>query len=227
MADAGAADQPERQVDANEIVSYNLGAIRRRYGWSQLDVAARLGRFTGHQLTTASISAMERACDGQRRRCFDAHELYLLSQVFEVPIAYFFAPPPESAIVGQVLADTGRSVYSLYAAVLGRFTQLEVLDERLAQVDVGGGGCTERVLEALFGTALGTTSLSEHYRRWREDRLHALADRWGQRWGDEVAEVASLLATLARDVRELGWEAFAVEQAGAMRAPRTPAAHPG
>ena len=80
-------------VDANAVVSYNLRVIRERYGWTQQAVAERLSRLTGHQLPQASISAMERGFDGDRRRRFDAHELYLLSEVFEVPMAYFFAPP--------------------------------------------------------------------------------------------------------------------------------------
>ena len=41
---------------------------------------------------------MERGFDGDRRRRFDAHELYLLSVVFDVPIAYFFVPPPGTGI---------------------------------------------------------------------------------------------------------------------------------
>ena len=214
MGGDGGGEQEGRQVDANAIVSYNLRAIRQRYGWTQEAVADRLGRLTGQRLTKSSISAMERGFDGERRRRFDAHELYLLSQVFEVPMAYFFAPPAEEAIEGQVLADTGRSVYSLYAAFLGRFSQLEVLDERLAQVDVGGAGCTERVLEALFGTVLGTLSWSEHYRRWREDRLYVLADGWGNCSGDELVEAVSLLTKFVWDVRELRWEVFADEQPG-------------
>ncbi|MEZ5218548.1 MAG: hypothetical protein R2715_18640 [Ilumatobacteraceae bacterium] len=47
---------------------------------------------------------MERGFDGDRRRRFDAHELYLLSVVFDVPIAYFFVPPPGTGM--NVLADT-------------------------------------------------------------------------------------------------------------------------
>ena len=74
-------------LDVNAVVSYNVKAIRERRGWTQQSVAERLGRVTGHQLPQASISAMERAFDGARRRCFDAHELYLLSVVFDVPIA--------------------------------------------------------------------------------------------------------------------------------------------
>ena len=63
-------------------------------GWTQQQVADRLGPLTGHILPQASISAMERGFDGERRRRFDAHELYLLSVLFDVPIAYFFLPPP-------------------------------------------------------------------------------------------------------------------------------------
>src|ERR671919_3081305 len=81
-------------LDVNAIVSYNVKAIRERRGMTQQGVADRLAQLTGHQLPQASISAMERGFDGERRRRFDAHELYLLSHVFDVPIAYFFIPPP-------------------------------------------------------------------------------------------------------------------------------------
>ena len=80
-------------LDVNAVVSYNVKAIRERRGMTQQAVADRLAELTGHQLPQASISAMERGFDGERRRRFDAHELYLLSQVFDVPIAYFFIPP--------------------------------------------------------------------------------------------------------------------------------------
>ncbi len=74
-------------LDVNAVVSYNVKAIRERRGLTQQAVADRLAELTGHQLPQASISAMERGFDGERRRRFDAHELYLLSVVFDVPIA--------------------------------------------------------------------------------------------------------------------------------------------
>ena len=92
-------------IDVNAVVSFNLKAIRERNGWTQQEVADNLGRLTGHTLPQASISAMERGFDGERRRRFDAHELYLLSVLFRVPIAYFFVPPPGSE--RKQLADTG------------------------------------------------------------------------------------------------------------------------
>ena len=77
-------------VDANGVVSYNLRAIRERRRWTEEKVAERLGELTGHKLPQASISAMERGFDGERRRRFDAHKLYLLGRVFDVPIVYLF-----------------------------------------------------------------------------------------------------------------------------------------
>src|ERR671919_1739036 len=99
-------------LDVNAVVSYNVKAIRERRGMTQQAVADKLATLTGHQLPQASISAMERGFDGDRRRRFDAHELYLLSVVFDVPIAYFFMPPP--GMKGAELADTRRPVAELY-----------------------------------------------------------------------------------------------------------------
>ena len=65
--------QPESEpntdeLDVNAVVSYNVRAIRERRGWTQQFVAEQLGSLTGHQLPQASISAMERGFDGERRR---------------------------------------------------------------------------------------------------------------------------------------------------------------
>ena len=117
------------RLDVNAIVSYNIKAIRERHGWTQQSVAERLGRLTGHELPQASISAMERGFDGDRKRRFDAHELYLLSMVFDVPIAYFFIPPPGTGF--GLLADTGRPVTELYANLLGQEHQLATVRRAL------------------------------------------------------------------------------------------------
>ncbi len=191
-------------IDANAIVAYNLRVIRERHGWTQEGVAERLGRLTGHQLSQAAISAMERGFDGQRPRRFDAHDLYLFSVVFGVPIAYFFIPPPEQATAGQVLADTGRPVGLLVAAFIGRAEQVLTVDERLRQFDVDQLGRTGEVLDAVFGTAFATRSWAEDYRDWRERRLDQLGDEWRER----VRDAASLMANFVREIRAARLEAF-------------------
>src|SRR6516165_9240537 len=111
-------------------------------------VSDNLGRLTGHTLPQASISAMERGFDGERRRRFDAHELYLLAVLFDVPIAYFFVPPPGSERTH--LADTGDLLPSLYAAVLGREHQLGPLDERLAEIGLQNPDEADQALVAVL-----------------------------------------------------------------------------
>src|SRR5437016_5539607 len=125
---------PEPGLDVNAVVSYNLRWIREREQWTQQAVAMRLGQLTGHELPAASISAMERGFDGDRRRRFDAHELYLLSVVFQVPIVFFFLPPPHKGM--ELLADSQRPLAELYASLLGQDWQLEPIDERLADINI-------------------------------------------------------------------------------------------
>lgn len=133
-------------------------------------MAERLSQLTGHQLPQASISAMERGFDGDRRRRFDAHELYLFSVVFDVPIAYFFVPPPGTGMA--VLADTERPVTELYAALLGNEWQLGPLDERLAEIRINNPEETDPVLAAVFGgPEEGAQNWHESFRTWRRKQL--------------------------------------------------------
>jgi transcriptional regulator with XRE-family HTH domain len=113
-------------LDVNAVLSYNVKAIRERRGMTQQQVAERLAQLTRHQLPQALISAMERGFEGERRRRFDAHELYLLSVVFDVPIAYFFIPPPGTGM-GE-LADTRRPIAELWRSLLGTGDQLDAID---------------------------------------------------------------------------------------------------
>jgi transcriptional regulator with XRE-family HTH domain len=196
-------DQPaprtsDEGLDVNAVVSYNVRAIRERLGLTQQGVAERLAALTGHQLPQASISAMERGFDGERRRRFDAHELYLLSQVFDVPIAYFFIPPP--GMTGTELADTRRPVAELYRSLLGTDAQLEAIDERLASVKIENPEGTDDVLSALFGPDDGAGNWHQHYRTWRAARLRQLE----KQYGTQLDEVADFLAQFATEVRALG-----------------------
>jgi len=186
-------------LDVNAVVSFNVKAIRERRGWTQQSVAERLSHLTGHQLPQASISAMERGFDGDRRRRFDAHELYLLSVVFDVPIAYFFVPPPGAGMT--LLADTARPVSELYAALLGKESQLGPLDERLAEIRINNPEETDPVLAAVFGgPEEGARNWHESFRTWRKKRLREIE----REYGDRLDEVVVFLKEFATKVETLG-----------------------
>jgi transcriptional regulator with XRE-family HTH domain len=185
-------------LDVNAVVSYNVKAIRERRGMTQQAVADRLAILTGHQLPQASISAMERGFDGERRRRFDAHELYLLSVVFDVPIAYFFIPPPGTG--NAELADTRRPVSELYRALLGIDAQLEAVDARLAEIKIENPDAADQILAAIFGPENPATNWHQHFRTWRKRRLREVEVEYG----DRLDEVAEFLAEFASKIKALG-----------------------
>lgn len=185
-------------LDVNAVVSYNVKAIRERRGMTQQAVADRLAQLTGHQLPQASISAMERGFDGERRRRFDAHELYLLSVVFDVPIAYFFIPPPGTGVAE--LADTRRPVAELWRNLLGTESQLDAVDARLAEIKIDDPDASDQVLAAIFGPENAATNWHQHFRTWRKQRLREVEVEYG----DRLDEVAEFLAEFATKIKALG-----------------------
>ena len=192
----------QRGMDVNAVVSYNLKWIRERQGWTQQAVADRLAQLTGHQLPQASISAMERGFDGERRRRFDAHELYLLSVVFGVPIALFFLPPPGKG--NELLADTQRPLSELYASLLGEEWQLTDMDERLAEINITNPDEADAVTAAIFGVEGAVRNWHTSFRTWRKQRIAHLANAYG----DRLDDVADFLAEFANQIKTLGPKAY-------------------
>jgi transcriptional regulator with XRE-family HTH domain len=185
-------------LDVNAVVSYNVKAIRERRGMTQQAVADKLAVLTGHQLPQASISAMERGFDGERRRRFDAHELYLLSVVFDVPIVYFFIPPPGTALAE--LADTRRPVAELWRSLLGTEEQLDAVDARLDEIKIEDPEAADEVLAAIFGPEGAQRNWHQHFRTWRKQRLREIEVEYG----DRLDDVAEFLADFAAKVKTLG-----------------------
>lgn len=193
----------DRGMDVNAIVSYNLRAIRERRGMTQQDVAHRLAALTGQLLPQASISAMERGFDGDRRRRFDAHELYLLSVVFSVPIVYFFIPPTGAG--RRELADTRRPLSELYVSLLGRDQELAEVDERLTELNLSNPEEVDNLAAALFGgKEAAAQNWHDHYRTWRKKRLAEIA----RNYGDGLDGVAVFLAEFANEITQIGPEAY-------------------
>lgn len=191
-------EAPDEGLDVNAVVSFNVKAIRERRRMTQQAVADRLAELTGHALPQASISAMERGFDGDRRRRFDAHELYLLSQVFDVPIAYFFIPPPD--VGGLELADSGRPVVELYRSLLGTQSQLDVVDDRLRAIGIQDPEAASEILTTLFGVDDAIGNWHEHFRTWRAKRIAEVE----KEFGSGLDEVADFLADFAAKVKSLG-----------------------
>jgi hypothetical protein len=84
----------------NQIVAHNLKRARSLHGISQVAAADRLQPFLGAQWSRAVFSAAERSVTGQRIRQFSADEITAFAAAFEVPIAFFFVPPPDVDRVG-------------------------------------------------------------------------------------------------------------------------------
>lgn len=188
-------------MDVNSVVAYNMRAIRERRRWTQIEVSDRLAELTGRHLQQATISAMERSFDGPRRRLFDAHELYLLSVVFDVPIIYFFLPPPD---LDASVADTGRPVEELYAALLGHDSQQSPVAQRLAEIAARNPEGAMRVLATIAGVDPVDVDLLDHFRAWRERRLTRLEGEYGPR----LAAAAEFLSKFVAAVKATRTAAF-------------------
>ena len=182
-------------LDVNAVVSYNIKAIRERRGWTQQSVAERLGDLTGHQLPQASISAMERSFDGDRKRRFDAHELYLLSVVFDVPITYFFMPPPHTG--DATLTDTERPVTDLFAATIGTNAQQAALGDRVDEIHATNPDHSDTLLATIHSHR---DDWRRSYQAWRSQRIDDVAHQCGDRLG----EAAAFLIEFADALTEAG-----------------------
>ena len=121
---------PRDAVDVNAVVSYNLRAAREQNGWTQEQFADRLEVVTGRRPTQASVSALERAWEGGRHREFDAQELVDFAVALDVPVIWFFLPPPGDR---REIKNTGRQLFALIDLLVGRAEHLPRIEERLAQ----------------------------------------------------------------------------------------------
>ncbi len=109
------------QADLNEVVAYNFRQARELRGWTQDEAAIALEPLLGQRLPQASISAIERAYEGDRRREFDAQEILAFALAFNLPLVWFFLPPPGDH---RTLERTTNIVSELYGVVFGREDQL-------------------------------------------------------------------------------------------------------
>ena len=84
----------------NQVVAFNLAQARQLRGWTQQQAIDALEPFLGARWSVANYSAAERSVDGGRVRNFDADEIVAFARAFELPVTWFFMPPPPWASPG-------------------------------------------------------------------------------------------------------------------------------
>ena len=98
-------------LSANQIVAYNLAHARSWRGWTQEQAAEAIEPYLGVLWSKASVSQAERSVDGNFVRNFSADEIVAFAQAFELPIGWFFMPPPPRDATGMPVFLVDREGY--------------------------------------------------------------------------------------------------------------------
>lgn len=200
---APAPAPPAHTVDLNQVVAYNIRAARELRGWTQEDLAGQLEPFLGTRLTQASVSAIERAWDGDRRREFDAQELLVFALVFDLPILWFLLPPPGDH---RLMTSTTRPVDELYRHLLGQPHQLGPVLARLRQIGVEDPSAAEITVEKITGAPARSREWS--YTERRKELLLAMLDQHA----DRLDHVADEMGAFFDHLRQVGIRGFVAEK---------------
>jgi hypothetical protein len=78
----------------NQVIAYNLAQARLEKRWTQEQACEALEPYLGSRWSKATYSAAERSVDGNRVRQFDANEIVAFARAFDLPVTWFFMPPP-------------------------------------------------------------------------------------------------------------------------------------
>jgi hypothetical protein len=92
--DAPSPPDPYLGLTPNQIVAFNLAQARLWKGWTQDHAAEALEPYLGKRWSKASVSQAERSVAGKFVRNFDADEIVAFARAFELPVGWFFMPPP-------------------------------------------------------------------------------------------------------------------------------------
>lgn len=190
----------DKGLNANSVVSYRIRSARERKGYTQQEFAQELGKLTGRVLPQSSIGAMER-WNADKQRVFDAHELYLLSLVLDVPIAYFFIPPPGMRF--ELMRDSRYAVNELPLRLIGTDDQVAAFDEAIGELTGSEDG------DLAPGFIAGPPGWFRRFREWRLRRLYELETRYD----DRLSPLARLLQELGNDILEFGARGFLTSRA--------------
>jgi transcriptional regulator with XRE-family HTH domain len=191
-------------LNLNEVIAYNFRRARELRGLTQPEAAACLEPFLGQLLPQASISAIERSWGGDKRREFDAQELLAFACAFDLPLLWFFLPPPGDT---RRLQATSEHVNELYRLALGREDQLEDLYGRFRELGMAEPDAHDEAFANVMGTPT-RASLNDYRHRRRELLLALLAEH-----GDGVDAAADELGAFFDHLRQVGIRGLLAEKA--------------
>jgi len=197
---APSSPDPYLGLTPNQVVAFNLAQARQWRGWTQDQAAEALEPYLGKRWSKASVSQAERSIAGKFVRNFDADEIVAFARTFELPVTWFFMPPPPWASPGVPV--------KLRTPDAGRFgTQLALLADLVFGTDLDAAHLGMR-LDAFF-QQLGTNPLSDAQQRvvdavnTRKAALveHAVGDL--QTWQTQLRALANHLEDLEARSRRL------------------------
>lgn len=190
-------------ANLNEIVAYNFRRARELRGLTQDEAAQALEPFLGQRLPQASISAIERAYGGERRREFDAQEILAFAAAFDLPLIWFFLPPLDDS---RALERTPDRVRDLYILVMGREDQVDLLYGRFRELGMPELSAADEKLGRIFGAPTARTL--HDYRHRRKEMLLAMLDEYA----DKVDATADEMGQFFDHLRQVGVRGLIGEQ---------------
>jgi hypothetical protein len=123
---------------ANQVVAFNLAQARDWRGWTQEKAAIELEPYLGVRWSTATFSQAERSVAGRFIRNFTADEIVAFARGFDLPVTWFFMPPPPWTAPGMPSrldvpddAQFGQPIAMLVDLVFGNKKQQALLALRL------------------------------------------------------------------------------------------------
>jgi transcriptional regulator with XRE-family HTH domain len=189
-----------RTMTPNQIVAYNVARARALRGWTQEQAAEALAPYLGARLSAASFSAIERsAWKVERIKQFSADELLALSRGFDLPIGYFFTPPPPAtdiALHGPDAGMKGLDPIILLNAVLGTPDNIDHWRESLLEYSASTAPAPKSKREKPH---VSPADLADRLEPLGETRARAVIR---QAFGD-LGEVGDTLERLAEAIRLL------------------------
>jgi hypothetical protein len=189
--------QPEPEPDywgltPNQVIAFNLARARERQGWTLNEAAERLEPYVGSRWSKANLSAAERSIAGERIRNFDADEIVAFARCFELPIAFFFLPPPPWA------GELAMRLTTPDAEQLG--IEIGTLIDLIYGDPIQAGALTERMKDFLDRAGEERLTYAQQQIAWAvKDRINAIAYT---AFGD-LADLQATLLDAARRLRDL------------------------